>query len=200
MVSQVGSGPVWVPQGDGDGSALADWAGVDTSLVKADDGSVTAAAVSGEVALSGGGQGSAESPVELAGMTDPESGVRVSALWPGVLPAPVLQENRATYKDVAPGLDVVVELKSTGFEQFYVARDEAALESAALLPVTIATEGGTVAATDEGGLEVAGPDGAVVGSSGVPLAWDAATDELLDSPVLADPAPVEGPQLPPLRV
>ena len=35
--------------------------------------------------------------------------------WPGKLPAPVLDGTRATYTDVSPGLDVVVESRRSGF-------------------------------------------------------------------------------------
>ena len=49
--------------------------------------------------------------------------------WPGKLSAPVLDGTRATYRDAAPGLDVVVESRRSGFEQLTVIRDEAALDA-----------------------------------------------------------------------
>lgn len=197
MVSQLASGPVWVPQG-GDGTKPEDWAAVDLTLVAGDDGAVAAVAQPGGVVLAGESDGSPEAPVTLATMTDPETGAVVHVEWPGALPEPVLAENRATYEEVAPGLDVVVEISSTGFEQFYVAHDEAAAQAALAMPLTITSEGATLAATEDGGLEVAAPSGEVIASGGTPLAWDATVDAALDRPVLGEPVATTAPVLPPL--
>jgi hypothetical protein len=47
--------------------------------------------------------------------------------WPGKLGKPVLAGNRATYADVHPGVDLVVDALRTGCEQFLIIKTPAAL-------------------------------------------------------------------------
>ena len=51
----------------------------------------------------------------------------VSLAWPGKLGKPVLAGNRATYADVHPGVDLVVDALRTGYEQFLIIKTPAAL-------------------------------------------------------------------------
>lgn len=190
-ITQAGSGPVWVPRG-GDGTKLEDWAPVDLTLVADEDGSVRPVAHPGDLVLAGKADAGPEA-VELATVTDPETGVRSSLEWTGDLPEPVLEGNRATYRAVEPGVDLVVEASSTGFQQFLVASDKAAAERAIVLPLQVTTEGAELSATVDGGLEMKAPSGEVVALSGTPQAWDATVDAALDKPVLE--APEEGADL-----
>ncbi|OCI29632.1 tRNA nuclease WapA precursor [Oerskovia enterophila] len=184
-VTQSGSGPVWVPRG-GDGSKVEDWAAVDLTLVAAEDGSVRPVAQVADLVLAGE-TAAGTKPVALASVTDPETGVRSSLEWTGDLPVPVLEGNRATYEAVEPGVDLVVEATSTGFQQFLVASDKAAAARAIELPLTVTTEGAELAATADGGLEMRVPSGEVVALSATPQAWDATVDGALDKPVLEAP-------------
>ncbi|MFJ2298196.1 RHS repeat-associated core domain-containing protein [Oerskovia paurometabola] len=190
-ITQAGSGPVWVPQG-GDGTKTEDWSAVDLTLVADEDGSVRPVAHPGDLVLAGKADAGPEA-VELATVTDPETGVRSSLEWAGDLPEPVLEGNRATYKTVEPGVDLVVEASSTGFQQFLVASDKAAAERAIVLPLQVTTDGAELNATPGGGLEMKAPTGEVVALSATPLAWDATVDAALDKPVLE--APEEGKDL-----
>jgi YD repeat-containing protein len=184
-ITQAGSGPVWVPQG-GDGTKTEDWSPVDLTLVVAEDGTVQPVAHPGDLVLAGKVDAGPE-PVGLATVTDPETGVRSSLEWTGDLPEPVLEGNRATYKAVEPGVDLVVEASSTGFQQFLVASDKAAAERAIVLPLQVTTEGAELSATADGGLEMKAPSGEVVALSATPQAWDATVDAALDKPVLEAP-------------
>lgn len=196
MISQAGTGPVRAPVG-GDGTSPEDWAPLDTTLQITDEGIVPTVGAT-PIVLSGEAEGSPEAPVVLASATDPQTGVVVEVTWPGTLPAPVLAENRATYPEVAPGLDLVVDVTSKSFEQYYVARDAEAVAVASALPLAVRAQGASVAETEGGGVEVVTPDGAVVATSGTPLAWDAELDGYFENPVLAEPREVTVPQLPPL--
>jgi hypothetical protein len=49
------------------------------------------------------------------------NGERLGMAWHGALPEPVLAGPRATYAEAMPGVDLVVEATSAGFEQFFIA-------------------------------------------------------------------------------
>ena len=195
--TQAGSGPVWVPQG-GDGSKAEDWAPVDLTLIVAADGVVRPEAHIGDLVLSGA-SGDIDGTASLATVTDPETGVRSSLEWSGSLPEPVLAGNRATYSEVAEGVDLVVEATNTGFQQFLVAQDQQAARRAIALPLQVTTDGATLVETAEGGLAMTTPAGQLVALSATPQAWDATVDGALDKPVI-EPGQVEGQKsvLPPL--
>jgi len=219
MAVGMGSGPVWVRTG-GDGTAAADWAAVDLTLVQGDDGSIRPVAQSANLTLSGGSTPAADAtaptptptptptvvptqavetvdgdssaavapaatPVELASLSDPASGVTTRVQWHGELPEPELTGRRATYRDVRPGIDLVMEATSTGYEQFFVLHDRPAVGASLELPITVTTEGGTVQASDGGALDVVS-DGKVVTSAGTPLMWDADSDQGRAFPVTED--------------
>ncbi len=73
MVLQSAPGPVWVPQGEGDGTAPGDWAQTDLALVESEDGVVRPTAHIGDLEFSGGGAPGADGQIEIAGMTDPDA-------------------------------------------------------------------------------------------------------------------------------
>lgn len=197
--AQQGSGPVWVRTG-GDGTAEEDWAQVDLTLQAGEDGVVRPVAAVSGLEISGAVEVADDAPVELASVTDTETGVVSAMHWTGALPEPVLEGRRATYEGVAEGLDLVVEATNSGFEQFFVAHDAEAARAAIEDPLVVTAEGGTVAATADGGFEVSAPSGEVVGVGATPLAWDAQVEEhrpdsLLEPAVSIDP---EAPRLAPL--
>ncbi|MBE9925442.1 hypothetical protein G8C93_05995 [Cellulosimicrobium cellulans] len=197
--AQQGSGPVWVRTG-GDGTAEEDWAQVDLTLQAGEDGVVRPVAAVSGLEISGAVEVADDAPVELASVTDTETGVVSAMHWTGALPEPVLEGRRATYEGVAEGLDLVVEATNSGFEQFFVAHDAEAARAAIEDPLVVTAEGGTVAATADGGFEVSASSGEVVGVGATPLAWDAQVEEhrpdsLLEPAVSIDP---EAPRLAPL--
>ncbi|MFM9607047.1 hypothetical protein, partial [Streptomyces turgidiscabies] len=70
------------------------------------------------------------------------SGEREIALgWQGALPAPRLDGPKATYDDVAPGTDLVIEATRTGFEQYLVVADRQAAQRAATFTLPVRTKG-----------------------------------------------------------
>lgn len=186
----VGSGPVWVRQG-GDGTHESDWAAVDLTLQASADGLVRPVAQVGDLALSGGTPSSAgpDDGVELASLTDSESGLRTSLRWQGVLPVPELSGRRATYREVRPGMDLVVEATNTGFEQFVVVKQRPAAGVDLSMPLSVQVDGAEVAQSADGDL-VASDDGEVVATLPAPQMWDATADAGRAFPV-TEPRPAE---------
>ena len=146
-----------------------DWVPVDLNLRTAPDGSVQAQAHPADLRVSGERAGSAG---ELASV-DTSAG-RISMGWDGALPAPVLAGPRATYRDVRPGVDLVVEATRTGFEQFVVLKAPAA--AAHVEELTLPLTGGGVTSAEEhrdGSIDLTGANGDVTASVPTPLMWDA---------------------------
>lgn len=169
-----GSGPVWVRQG-GDGTKPEDWAPVDLTLVARDDGTVGPVAQSGDLAFSGGTAANAAT-VDAAVVTEPMTGAVTRVQWDGPLPKPRLDGRRATYDDVQPGVDLVLEATSTGFEQFFVIDERPAAGVTPELPLTVVTEGAELTTAEDGGLAVAA-GGEVVAQAPAAHMWDAQTDQ-----------------------
>ncbi|OLE27492.1 MAG: hypothetical protein AUG44_10030 [Actinobacteria bacterium 13_1_20CM_3_71_11] len=145
------------------------WLPVDLTLQAQQDGSVAAKAHPIGLTLSGAAAGGDHDLVSL--------GVGDSALsvdWTGKLPAPVLLATRATYPEVRPGIDLVVEATRTGFEQYIVVKDKAAAAQVAELNLALHSAALTVSASSDGGLVTTDRAGKRVGHSAAPLMWDAA--------------------------
>jgi hypothetical protein len=175
---------------DADGA----WREVDLDLTRDTDGAVVAkghplglrlpgkaAAAGAEVVAVGHGRGKGRDgkPVERT----------VALGWDKKLPAPVLDGARATYPDVQPEVDLVVEARRSGFEQFFVVKDRAAVPASG--PVswafTVKTKGLTVTADDDGGISFTDAAGKVVSRIPPALAWDAVVDERSGDPVNVAP-------------
>ncbi|WP_153022609.1 DNRLRE domain-containing protein [Luteimicrobium xylanilyticum] len=186
------TGPVWVRKG-GDGTALADWAAQDSTLTKNTDGSFTPAAQVGDIKISGGSKATDGTSV-VASFTDPQTGVASQLTYPGDLPAPTVAGPRATYADVQPGVDMVVQVTGTGVEQFFVVKSKPTDPDALNLVTGLAASGN--AATSQGVVAKA-PDatgggdvaklvtkkGDTVAAIDSPQMWDATYDAQLANPV-----------------
>ena len=155
------------------------WVPVDTTLAVGRDGLVRPAATTVPTVLSGGGK----SP--LVRMT--WQGRDVALGWPDALPAPVLAGNTATYRNVLPGVDMVLTVGVLGYTQVLVVHDAAAARNPALatlhLTATLASltthidPAGSVSAVDSAGQEVF--------RTGSPTMWDSSDTsegELLTGP------------------
>ncbi|MFI6920942.1 LamG-like jellyroll fold domain-containing protein [Nonomuraea spiralis] len=95
------------------------WAPVDTTLVKAEDGSVGPVAAPVGVRLSGGGDGA------MLALT--RAGRTMSLTWPGTLPAPELQGDTALYRGVlGPDVDLRVQVSARGASHVLVVKTPAA--------------------------------------------------------------------------
>jgi RHS repeat-associated protein len=183
MAAGMGSGPVWVRDGDGDGTHPEDWAPVDLTLEKSDDGAVRPVAQSGDLTLAGA---SVPEPgataVDLATLTDVGTGVSTTVRWEGELPEPELDGRRATYREVQPGVDLVVEATSTGFQEFFVVEERPDPGEQLTFPLTVTTDGAALQAAADGAISVVGTD-EVVASAPEPLMWDAQSDQGRPFPV-----------------
>lgn len=147
------------------------WVPVDTTLVKAADGSVGPTAIPLGLRLSGGG----DTPlvhVERANRS-------MSLDWPGSLPVPVLAGDKATYREVLPGVDLTVVVSVTGFSHILVIKTPEAAENPALAAVDFALETKNLSvrdAGDNGGLvAIDTATGGAVLEAATPVMWDSGT-------------------------
>jgi hypothetical protein len=102
--------------------------------------------------------------------------------WPGKLGKPVLAGNRATYADVHPGVDLVVDALRTGYEQFLIIKTPAALVGLSgggadvswSLPVK--TKGLTARVEADGSVAFVDAKNVVAPQVAATKAWDAVVD------------------------
>lgn len=155
------------------------WSDVDTTLIKSADGTISPKAVPQPVVLGGSG----DSANELVTADMSSQSLVFGSGTDATLPPPVLAGSTATYPNVLPGVDVQVEVRSTGFEQLWVARNRAGLD--ALLSEQAGGDQGVDAALDTNGLiATSQANGSVnftdsakktVSRIPAPVVWDAAT-------------------------
>jgi hypothetical protein len=130
------------------------WVGVSTVLQR-DGRMLSAQAVPGDqVLLSTGGRG------PLAVVATGRSGVQV--WWPGNLPSPSVSGSSATYRDVLPGVDLVVSATAAaggGFSAVLVIRNRAAAADQGLrdLALRVSAKRGTLAPRRGGGVQAEVP-------------------------------------------
>ncbi|MFD0743245.1 DNRLRE domain-containing protein [Phytohabitans flavus] len=141
------------------------WTEVDLTLHARPDGTVAPAAHLNDLTLAGRREGGES---DLASIK--AGGTRRAMRWSDGLPEPVLDGKRAIYRDVLPGIDLVAEAQMTGYEQFTVIKNRAAL--AHYDRAQAALKLGDAASKPDG-------HGGLVhnaGSTPAPLMWDAAKD------------------------
>ena len=149
------SGRLHVRKADG-------WVDVDTRLQVA-DGVVRPAATAPDVAFSAGGS------APLVRLREGSSDVEIR--WPDALPAPELGGDTARYRDVSPGVDVVVRATPDGFEHSVVLTRRPATAPVVRLPLSLA--GASVTTNPQGSLVLVGADGERLAQAGAPLMYDA---------------------------
>ncbi|GIH62415.1 hypothetical protein Msi02_32320 [Microbispora siamensis] len=155
------SRPVRVRRGD-------DWVPVDPSLRRASDGSVTPGATTTGLRFSGGGT------APLATMSG--GTWSMSLAWPAALPTPSLSGETATYRDVLPGVDLLVTASNDGFSERLVVTSRSAAADPALREVafSLRSTGVSVLAGGDGGLVGRDEGGETVFTAPPPLMWDTA--------------------------
>ena len=145
------------------------WVPVDLTLQRQADGSVAPAAHPNGLRISGA---RAAASADLAAMG---SGVkRVAMGWTGALPEPQLSGSKATYAEVRPGIDLVVQATATGFEQFTVVKSAAAAKHVKEISLPLAGAGAASISEDKRGrVRVRNADGRQQAEIPTPMMWDA---------------------------
>ncbi len=160
--AEVHLGPVRVRDDSGG------WQPVDFNLVKQADGSVRAKVHPNGLRLSGAA-GPGEHDLVTVGRDDEQ----LALGWSGELPEPEVDGTRATYPEVRPGVDLVVESTRTGFEQYLVVKRRSAVAQVRSISLPLRGKGLKAVADDQGGFAIRNGAGDTVGVSPEPLMWDA---------------------------
>ncbi|HVK20012.1 MAG TPA: DNRLRE domain-containing protein [Actinokineospora sp.] len=163
--TEMNNGPIRVRRGD-------TWVPVDLTLVAGADGVVRPKAHPRDLAIAGAGDSVAARDLASVALGE---GREVAVQWAGRLPAPRLEGNKATYPDVSPGVDLVVEATRTGFEQFLVVKSRQSKALTLTLPVR--AKGLTAKQDADGNSDLVDAAGTVVGSIPAAEAWDAQVDQ-----------------------
>lgn len=148
------------------------WQAVDTVLEKTADGMVAPKATTVALEFSGGGEG------PLVRMR--KTGRELALSWPGELPAPDLDDETATYRNVLPDVDLRMGAQEDGFTQLLVVKSAEAAASSQLkeLRLRLSADGVEVRESIGGGLEAVdkGAKGAVF-EAPKPMMWDSSPGE-----------------------
>ncbi len=133
-----------------------EWRDVDLALLRRSDGTIGPAVSDGSVAFSNGG------PAGSLLASYGSAGFSYEILAPFAVPAPTLATDTATYPDVIPGVDLVLQATTAGFSHSWVVKTRVAgsdprirsltlqVRSSGLRP--LASSGGT-AYVDAGGVK-----------------------------------------------
>lgn len=155
------------------------WVPVDTTLRVQADGSIAPVATDQPIVFSGGGS----TPMVTIGA----AGKSLSLRWPAALPTPILSGSSATYPNVLPGVDLVVNAQAESFSQVLVVKDATAAANPALTELTLTAEADALQLTSEadGSMTATDAAGAKVFVGPPPTMWDSH----LDQRVGAKPSP-----------
>lgn len=185
------------------------WRDVDLSMTELTDGTVAPkghilglSLAGADKAAGGGAKGTSET--DLAAVAEKpgkdKAARQVTVGFGGELGKPQLDGTKATYKDVTPGVDLVVEARRTGYETLLVVKDAAALErlkeqsktgASVSWDIPIKTKGLTARAEKDGSVSFVAKDGTVASHLAAPIAWDAKVDERSGNRVNESPVAVK---------
>jgi Concanavalin A-like lectin/glucanases superfamily/Carboxypeptidase regulatory-like domain len=144
------------------------WVKPDPTLRRDLTGRIAPAATSMQVSFSGGGAGAA--------VTIGKAKATLGLHWPTPLPRPELSGANATYREVLPGVDLVLTAQPEGFAETLVVKTAAAAANPDLATVRFrtSTRGLRLRQGRSGALTAVDGAGATLFGSGTPMMWDAA--------------------------
>ncbi|WP_182876624.1 DNRLRE domain-containing protein [Microbispora sp. H10670] len=171
--TEIFAGPVRVKQNGA-------WTPVDTTLVERNGHLEPKAAAAGaQVEISAGGSGPLAELVTGSGKDEHRFGVR----WPTSLGGPQVSGNTATWADIAPGADLVVQAQPRGFVHYVVLKRKPTAPVEIRLPVELA--GADLSKDSRNRLKLvdnAGKGkGDLVAAAPPPHMWDAAAADSPDA-------------------
>lgn len=159
-----------VRQRQADGS----WADVDLDLEQTEHGIRSVLPVVPVTYAVGGGTTIASTLV---------NGEHVAVLWDAALPTPMLDGTTATYPDVRPGVDLVLEALRSGFELSFMVKTRPTEPLS--LPLVMSLPGGWSAnRQSDGSLRIKDGTGAVKGRASAPVMFGAQRDPISRVPLL----------------
>ncbi|MEU9761553.1 LamG domain-containing protein [Streptomyces sp. NPDC047987] len=145
------------------------WAEPDATLAKKPDGSVGPKAAVVDLAFSSGGAGE-----DLVTIADGEESVSLG--WPGDLPTPRLDGERAIYENVLPDVNLILTATVEGFRQVLEVKTPDAAANPALdaIEYRLAARGLTVRPSVGGGVDALDGNGRPVFRSPAARMWNSA--------------------------
>ncbi len=145
-----------------------EWADVDPTLVKQDDGTFRPTASATDIVISGGGS-------KDAGKVTFDDGHSVTVTWPEALPAPTVDGATATYK-LSATADLLMIASGDGISA-RVRLNERPVGDDPVVTFGLRTDDLAVAQTPAGGLAMTDDAGKTLAGTSPLVAWDSRTDE-----------------------
>ncbi|MEV0901743.1 LamG-like jellyroll fold domain-containing protein [Actinoplanes sp. NPDC049802] len=144
------------------------WADIDVELARGKDGLLRPAATLADVRFSAGGSG------PLVKLT--RDGQDLTMSWPlGVLPAPQVSADSATYAEVLPGTDLVLRATRTGFTHVLVVKNAQAAANPAIRELRFDLGGDVKTERLPDGSLRATAGGKLIALAEAPAMWDSST-------------------------
>ncbi|MEV8514762.1 DNRLRE domain-containing protein [Dactylosporangium sp. NPDC051484] len=147
------------------------WVDINTTLVRRADGTIAASAHPNGLVLSGSAGVGTHDLVSLR-----LGGQPVVLGWRGALPEPTLSGSTATYAEIRPGVDLVVQATRTSYLYSFVVKNTAAMAALGQVALPWTTGALSTAATAGGGLELRSREGKPAATVPAGQMWDAAIE------------------------
>ncbi len=144
------------------------WRDVDLNLAAAPDGTVRVRKHARGLKLSGKTTAATETMVSVT----EKPGQEVALGWSKKLPAPVIEGTKATFPEIEPGVDMVIDSRRSGFEQTFVLKTRPTAPMSWQVPLR--TKGLTARAEKDGSVSFVDAKDKVISSMPPAVAWDAA--------------------------
>ncbi|MGW7207581.1 DNRLRE domain-containing protein [Streptomyces sp. NPDC054837] len=166
------------------------WQDIDTTLRRTHNGGWVPKATNNPVEFSGGSNGeratrgvrraafSADAPTGTSPLVSLTSGGHTMTLtWPGALPEPVVEDDRALYQEVYPGVDLLLTARDSGFSHVLIVKTPEAAASSELTELTYGLSSPDLTFTIDPRTDAVyakDADGAEIAVSPTPYMWDSA--------------------------